>query len=620
MSEATREGHRPGRLGVGIVGAGRVGAVLGSALRAAGHAVVGASAVSEESRDRIEVLLPGVPVLSVEEVVERAELVLLTVPDDVLPDLVAGMAELGHWQAGQIVLHTSGRFGADVLAPARRAGAIPLAIHPAMTFTGTSVDLSRLVGCPFAVSAPGPVLPIAQALVVEIGGEPVVLPEAVRPLYHAALAHGANHLVTLVTQATRVLQAAGVEEPGQMLTPLLTAALEGALRQGEAHLTGPVVRGDVGTVRDHVAALAALAAEDPAQADVPETYRALARVTTQRAVTAGRLREAPAQALLDLLASPAGPGGAALPVAAPAHPAPVADTPTDPVLVRTREELVGALRGQVGRRAVVMTMGALHEGHLDLVRAARERAEHVVVTIFVNPLQFAPGEDFEAYPRDLAGDLARLAEVGADVVFAPEPAEVYPQGDPVVQLDPGPMGAVLEGRTRPTHFAGVLTVVNKLLHLVRPDVALFGEKDAQQLALVRAMVRDLDMGVEVVGVPIRRDADGLALSSRNAYLSADERRSALALSAALRAGAAAGAGGPAEVLAAAAAVLDAAPGVRLDYLALVDPDTLAVLDDDAQGAGLLAVAAWVGNTRLIDNVAVTLGVPPQSVPGETDQP
>ncbi|MEE6273603.1 pantoate--beta-alanine ligase [Georgenia sp. MJ206] len=286
--------------------------------------------------------------------------------------------------------------------------------------------------------------------------------------------------------------------------------------------------------------------------------------------------------------------------------------------MRTRGELETALGSAGGRRAVVMTMGALHEGHLDLVREARRRADHVVVTIFVNPLQFAPAEDLEAYPRDLEADLALLATVGADLVFAPTPDVVYPSGDPLVRVDPGPMGQVLEGRTRPTHFAGVLTVVCKLLHLTRPDVALFGEKDAQQLALIRAMVRDLDLGVEVLGVPIRRDSEGLALSSRNAYLSADERRSALALPASLQAGADVAERGVTAVLEAARDVV-ATDGVRLDYLELVDPVTLEALDDDAQGVGLLAVAAWVGTTRLIDNRAVTLGVPQESAPspGET---
>lgn len=302
---------RPGRLGVGVVGAGRVGAVLGSALRGAGHPVVGASAVSQESRERASTLLPGVPVLEVPEVVRRAELVLLAVPDDALAPLVHGLAGTGAWQPGQIVVHTSGRFGTGVLAPARAAGVIPLALHPAMTFTGTSLDLSRLVGCAFAVTAPAPVLPIGQALVVEIGGEPVVVGEDARPLYHAGLAHGANHLVVLVAQAAQALRAAGVGEPGRVLRPLLEAALDGALRAEDAAgdggagaisaLTGPVRRGDAGTVADHVAVLAALGATSGA-VDVPTGYGALARAATARALNAGLIRPDAAQDVLDALA------------------------------------------------------------------------------------------------------------------------------------------------------------------------------------------------------------------------------------------------------------------------------------------------------------------------------
>lgn len=305
---------QPGRLGVGVVGAGRVGAVLGSALRAAGHAVVGASGISAASRDRIETMLPGVPALEVPQVVERAELVLLTVPDDALADLVAGLARLGAWQPGQIVVHTAGALGTDVLAPARERGAIPLALHPAMTFTGTSLDLGRLSGCTFAVTAPGPVLPIGQALVVEIGGEPVIVAEADRPLYHAALAHGANHLVVLVAQAAQALAAAGVERPDRVLGPLLGAALDGALgsassaatgtaaaASGVGALTGPVVRGDAGTLRAHLRELTALAGREPSAADLPPTYRALARSAAARALAGGRLTTTQAQDVLDAL-------------------------------------------------------------------------------------------------------------------------------------------------------------------------------------------------------------------------------------------------------------------------------------------------------------------------------
>ncbi len=249
-------------------------------------------------------------------------------------------------------------------------------------------------------------------------------------------------------------------------------------------------------------------------------------------------------------------------------------TPADgPRLVTTRDDLRAVLAdvapGTPGRRAVVMTMGALHAGHLELVRAARAVADQVVVTIFVNPLQFGPGEDLDRYPRDLEGDLALLAGAGADVVFAPTPDVVYPDGDPVVRVSAGALGDVLEGAARPGHFDGVLTVVLKLLHLVRPQVAMFGQKDAQQLMAVRRMVRDLDVGVEVVGVPIVRDADGLALSSRNAYLSDDERRRALVLSRAVRAAEPAAADGATAgaVLVAAQDVLSGAD-VELEYAVL----------------------------------------------------
>jgi predicted short-subunit dehydrogenase-like oxidoreductase (DUF2520 family) len=293
---------RPGRLGVGVVGAGRVGAVLGSALRAAGHAVVGVSAVSAASRDRADALLPGVPVLDVPDVVERAELVVLAVPDDALPGLVEGLATTGRWQAGQLVVHTSGRYGWRVLGPAAAGGAIPLALHPAMTFTGTSLDLVRLADCCFGVTAPGPVLPIAQALVVEMGAEPVVVAEEDRPLYHAALAHTANHLVTLVAQGLDLLAAAGIESGGRVLAPLLSAALDNALRHGDAALTGPVARGDSGTVSAHLAALAASSVPG-----VADTYRRLARDTADRALAAGRLRAQNAEQLLAALAEPDAP-------------------------------------------------------------------------------------------------------------------------------------------------------------------------------------------------------------------------------------------------------------------------------------------------------------------------
>lgn len=278
------------RLQVGVVGAGRVGAVLGAALRRAGHDVVAVSAVSEASRARAELLLPGVPVLTPDEVVRRATLVLLAVPDDALPALVTGLAEVGAFRAGQLVAHVSGRHGLAVLDPAY--GVLPLALHPVLPFTGTPVDLDRLAGVSFGVTAPDVLRPIAEALVVEMGGEPVWVLDELRPLWHAALAHGANHLVTLVASAADLLRQAGAEDPGAVLAPLLGAALDGALRSGDAALTGPVSRGDAGTVAAHLAVL---------PDEVRPAYLALARLTADRALASGRLQAQQAEPLLGVL-------------------------------------------------------------------------------------------------------------------------------------------------------------------------------------------------------------------------------------------------------------------------------------------------------------------------------
>lgn len=283
------------RLTVGIVGTGRVGAVLGAALARAGHTVTAASAVSAASRDRAARLLPGVPLVPADEVPRSAALVLLTVPDDALPDLVAGLASTGALRAGQLVAHTSGRHGLAVLEPAVRRGALPLALHPVLPFVGTEVDLARLSGASFGTTSPEALRPVAEALVLEVGGEPVWVPEEQRPLWHAALAHGSNHLVTLVASAADLLRSAGVDEPGQVLGPLLGAALDGALRGGDAALTGPVARGDAGTVRAHLQVLGATAPE------VLGAYVAMARLTADRALAAGRLDPARAGALLEVL-------------------------------------------------------------------------------------------------------------------------------------------------------------------------------------------------------------------------------------------------------------------------------------------------------------------------------
>lgn len=299
-------------------------------------------------------------------------------------------------------------------------------------------------------------------------------------------------------------------------------------------------------------------------------------------------------------------------------------------LAHTREELAAAIAANEPNRAVVMTMGALHEGHLDLLRRAGAlvgAGGTVVVTIFVNPLQFAPGEDLDAYPRDLEGDVEKLRTVAENelqlsqlVVFAPTPEVIYPSGTPQVTINPGPIATVLEGATRPTHFGGVCQVVLNLMHLTRPTWALFGRKDAQQLAIVRAMVRDLSVPLSIEPVDIRRESDGLAMSSRNAYLTPTQRQQALALSQALKAGIAAAENGGdgAAVRQAALAYLANADGVEVDYMAVVGADSFV----DLAGAGLgldpqkyqpvagepalLALAAKVGSTRLIDNTLITL--------------
>ncbi len=288
----------PPRLRIGIIGAGRVGAVLGAALRRAGHDIVAVAGVSDLSRLRAEALLPGVPIRSAPDVARDADLVLLAVPDDVLPGLVTGLVETGAIHAGQFIAHPSGRYGIAVLDPVRAVGAMPLAIHPVMTFTGTSVDVARLEDCPFGVTAPDAIRPVAEALVVEMGGEPVWVPEEARVLYHAGVAFGANFLMTVVLQSLDLLRDAGMEQPERLMAPLLSASLDNALRHGDTALTGPVARGDARTVADHLLHIDAVS---PAAA---AAYRALARLTADRALSAGLIDVAAAAELLAALSSP----------------------------------------------------------------------------------------------------------------------------------------------------------------------------------------------------------------------------------------------------------------------------------------------------------------------------
>jgi pantoate--beta-alanine ligase len=282
-------------------------------------------------------------------------------------------------------------------------------------------------------------------------------------------------------------------------------------------------------------------------------------------------------------------------------------------IVRTNAEMRAFVRQATGSIGLVPTMGAFHAGHHSLIRAARERCDVVVVSLFVNPAQFEEAADLEAYPRDEARDVAEAAELGADVLYAPAVAEVYPPGFAASVRVEG-LSEPFEGAARgPGHFAGVCTVVTKLLNVVTPDVAFFGQKDAQQVAVLRRMVRDLDLPVELAVLPTVRELDGLALSSRNARLSADERRRALALSRALRTAEAAVAGGEREAAAIASAARSAMDGVEPDYLALVDPDSFQPVHT-VDGRVLVAVAARIGATRLIDNTIIQTAATPERAP------
>ncbi|WP_248580110.1 Rossmann-like and DUF2520 domain-containing protein [Nocardioides sp. InS609-2] len=294
------------RLRVGVVGAGRVGAVLAAALRAAGHDIVAAAGESDASRDRIEALLPGVTTDKPSTVARACDLLLLTVPDDMLPNVVSMLSASGAIHAGQYVVHTSGAHGLAVLDDAVAVGARPVALHPAMTFTGTAIDLPRLAGCVFGVTAGDAERDVTEMLVDDLGGRAMWVPEDKRTLYHAALAHGANHLVTLVTQAMEMLTVAGGDHPADTLRPLLTAALDNALEQGDSALTGPIVRGDLNTIAAHL---------DEIAANAPHTlpsYVAMARDTLDRVVTDGRLLPIRANRIRALLVATSADAGLAV--------------------------------------------------------------------------------------------------------------------------------------------------------------------------------------------------------------------------------------------------------------------------------------------------------------------
>jgi pantoate--beta-alanine ligase len=480
-----------------------------------------------------------------------ADAVLLCVPDGEIA------AAADHIPPGPLVGHCSGALGLDVLGEREAFG-----LHPLMTVTAAGAEFAG-AGCAVAGST-ARALAAAQALARCMGMRAVEIADQDRAAYHAAASVASNFLVTLEAAAERIGSTTGAGR--DLLAPLVRASVENWAAQGPtAALTGPIARGDEATVQRQRDAVAARAP------DLLPLFDALADATRR-------------------LARPA---GAAPPMRT----------------VRTVAELRGALaapRAAGGRIALVPTMGAFHEGHLSLIRRAREQADVVVVSLFVNPTQFRPGEDLASYPRDEARDAALAEAQGADLLFAPGVEEVYPDGFATGVRVTGPLTERLEGAARgPAHFHGVTTVVAKLFDMVAPDAAYFGAKDGQQALVIRRMARDLDLPVEIVTCPTVREPDGLAMSSRNAYLDPADRERAVALPRGLDAAEASVAAGerePARIAAAGRAAM-AEFGVEPEYFEIVsteDLSPLAAIDDEA----LVAVAARVGRARLIDNTTV----------------
>ena len=484
------------------------------------------------------------------------DLLVIATPDEAIAEVAVAVEPV----PTTVVAHLAGSLGLDVLAPHPRRAAV----HPLVPLPDQETGAARLAsGVWFAVAGD----PLGGRVVADLGGRAVTVADSRRAAYHATAAIASNHLVALLGQAERVAAPTGVGL--EAFLDLARAALGDVAERGPAAaLTGPVARGDTATVRRHLAAL------DP---DERPAYRALA-------AAAARLRRPPA--------------------------------PSTPASSSTGELLTGAADFRAtldGARAVgltvglVPTMGSLHEGHMSLVRRAAAECDVVAVTIFVNPLQFGSAEDLSTYPRDLDGDVARAASAGADIVFAPPVEEMYPE-PPEVAFDVGRLGHVLEGASRPGHFAGVATVVAKLFNLAGSSRAYFGEKDWQQLLVVRRLVTDLSFPVEVVACPTVREPDGLACSSRNLRLSADERAVAPVLHRVLARAVASIEGGERDAAALGRALSDGLTGeplVDLDYAAVVRAGDLAPLER-LEGDVRALVAARVGSTRLIDNVGVTV--------------
>jgi pantoate--beta-alanine ligase len=540
---------------LGVVGAGRLGTALAAALRRGGVAVEGPAGRGE--------------------VPAGCDAIVLCVPDGEIP--AASKTVAG---AAQLVGHTSGATPLAAMAAAERAGAALFGLHPLQTFAqGARPEGFEGAGCAVAGSTPG-ALEFAAGLARRLGMTAFEIDDEGRAAYHAAASVASNFVVTLQAAAESIAAGAGLEpaEARALLAPLLRRTVENVAEAGPRDaLTGPVARGDHATVAAQRAAVEEVA---PHLLDLFDEL-----VAHTRTLAAARL------------------GGPGAPAVAPAKDVGSARLRTIHTVRELRQVL--AVERRAGRTiGLVPTMGSFHEGHLSLMRQARKGCDVVVVSLFVNPAQFGPNEDLETYPRDEARDTS-LAEVeGVDVLFAPPVEEVYPEGFDT-RVTVGGLTDVLDGdpaRRGPGHFEGVATVVAKLFNMVEPDVTYFGQKDAQQALVIRKLVRELDFDVRIQVCPTVREPDGLALSSRNAYLSPEERERALGLSRALRAAeqrVAEGERDAAAVLAAARAELDAA-GIEPEYLELRSASDLSPVDL-VNGSTLLAVAARVGRARLIDN-------------------
>lgn len=569
---------------VAIIGPGRLGTLVAVALSRSGYRVAAIAGGSEQARQRLAQTLGGAHTYDdLAEAVAAAELVILAVPDRALEAVVRSLAASDVFRPAHHVVHLAGAYGCDVLALAAKAGARVAACHPAVSVPLIVTDPDRLVNVAWALTAAPADRDFAAGLIADLAGTPYLVAEDRRVLYHAALTLASNATAAALVSARRLLTAAGVDAPELFLTPLATASVALAVRDGVDGVSGPVVRGDIDTLRRHAKTIAA---------DLPAcqlAYEAFTKATVHTVVAANPRVDA------DSLLTHVG------------H-APLPRTPQVLLDTDALREALGQQR-RLGRRIVLVpTMGALHEGHLALVREAHRHGDVVVVSIFVNPTQFDNPDDLAAYPRTLETDLFHLAGLLAAAphfVFAPEQAQVYPNGEPRTQVVVSGLTDTLCGAHRQGHFAGVATVVTKLFSLVDCDVAVFGQKDFQQTAVIRQLVTDLNLPVAIVVAPTVRETDGLALSSRNVRLDASARQQALGLSRALASAAVTSHGGRTGVdvaacVRAAQAVL-AASQIALEYLEAVDPVTLQPVDATRDRV-LLAVAGHVGDVRLVDNV------------------